>query len=218
MEPWDAPFCTVNLVPIFAQGFFSQVKRGVRWFCLEGGTPVDWVCFQGAHWQGQAVLTLGWCQWGVGRGGCQKCWQPLLHSRTATGAGLWAQVSLSDSWLRVSSLQGELSKGFVEALKAVVGSSHVSTAVAVRQQHGHDESMHRCGGPFPYQSPGLGVRVPGCLLPHPCFWGGSGILYLFSTPIPHPLCSPRPCDASGLLGCEQDQRVPHSSKLLSVLF
>ncbi|XP_014942687.2 probable D-lactate dehydrogenase, mitochondrial isoform X2 [Acinonyx jubatus] len=42
---------------------------------------------------------------------------------------------------------GQLSKGFVEALKAVVGSSHVSTAVAVREQHGHDESMHRCQPP-----------------------------------------------------------------------
>ncbi|XP_048965567.1 probable D-lactate dehydrogenase, mitochondrial isoform X7 [Canis lupus baileyi] len=43
--------------------------------------------------------------------------------------------------------QGELSKGFVEALKAVVGSSHVSTAAAHREQHGHDESMHRCQPP-----------------------------------------------------------------------
>lgn len=44
----------------------------------------------------------------------------------------------------VSSLQGKLSEDFVEALKAVVGSPHVSTAAAVLQQHGHDESMHRC--------------------------------------------------------------------------
>ncbi|MBV97994.1 putative D-lactate dehydrogenase, mitochondrial, partial [Eschrichtius robustus] len=43
--------------------------------------------------------------------------------------------------------QGELSEGFVEALKAVVGSPHVSTAAAVRVQHGHDESMHRCQPP-----------------------------------------------------------------------
>ncbi|XP_073746594.1 probable D-lactate dehydrogenase, mitochondrial isoform X2 [Callorhinus ursinus] len=43
--------------------------------------------------------------------------------------------------------QGELSKGFVEALKAVVGSPHVSTAAADREQHGHDESMHRCQPP-----------------------------------------------------------------------
>ncbi|XP_038383527.1 probable D-lactate dehydrogenase, mitochondrial isoform X3 [Canis lupus baileyi] len=43
--------------------------------------------------------------------------------------------------------EGELSKGFVEALKAVVGSSHVSTAAAHREQHGHDESMHRCQPP-----------------------------------------------------------------------
>ncbi|EDL11506.1 lactate dehydrogenase D, isoform CRA_c [Mus musculus] len=38
--------------------------------------------------------------------------------------------------------QGGLSQDFVEALKAVVGSPHVSTASAVREQHGHDESMH----------------------------------------------------------------------------
>ncbi|XP_017917199.1 PREDICTED: probable D-lactate dehydrogenase, mitochondrial isoform X1 [Capra hircus] len=43
--------------------------------------------------------------------------------------------------------QGRLSAGFVEALKAVVGSPHVSTAAAVREQHGHDESMHRCQPP-----------------------------------------------------------------------
>lgn len=43
--------------------------------------------------------------------------------------------------------QGGLSQDFVEALKAVVGSPHVSTASAVREQHGHDESMHRCQPP-----------------------------------------------------------------------
>nr|XP_017508802.2 probable D-lactate dehydrogenase, mitochondrial [Manis javanica] len=43
--------------------------------------------------------------------------------------------------------QGGLSKGFVEALKAVVGSPHVSTATVVREQHGHDESIHRCQPP-----------------------------------------------------------------------
>ncbi|XP_059856822.1 probable D-lactate dehydrogenase, mitochondrial isoform X3 [Delphinus delphis] len=43
--------------------------------------------------------------------------------------------------------QGELSEGFVEALKAVVGSPHVTTAAVVREQHGHDESMHRCQPP-----------------------------------------------------------------------
>lgn len=55
----------------------------------------------------------------------------------------------------VSSLQSKPSEDFVEALKAVVGSPHVSTAAAVLQQHGHDESMHRCvcGGPLLYQSP-----------------------------------------------------------------
>lgn len=43
--------------------------------------------------------------------------------------------------------QGKLSKDFVETLKAVVGSPHVSTAAAVLQQYGHDESMHRCQPP-----------------------------------------------------------------------
>ncbi|XP_054435155.1 probable D-lactate dehydrogenase, mitochondrial isoform X2 [Pteronotus mesoamericanus] len=43
--------------------------------------------------------------------------------------------------------RGKLSKDFVEALKAIVGSPHVSTAAAVREQHGHDESLHRCQPP-----------------------------------------------------------------------
>lgn len=43
--------------------------------------------------------------------------------------------------------QGRLSEDFVQALKAIVGSPHVSTAAAVREQHGHDESMHRCQPP-----------------------------------------------------------------------
>ncbi|XP_068026225.1 probable D-lactate dehydrogenase, mitochondrial isoform X2 [Melanerpes formicivorus] len=36
---------------------------------------------------------------------------------------------------------------FVEALRAVVGAPNVSTATAVREQHGHDESMHDCAPP-----------------------------------------------------------------------
>ncbi|XP_053463961.1 probable D-lactate dehydrogenase, mitochondrial isoform X2 [Nycticebus coucang] len=43
--------------------------------------------------------------------------------------------------------QAEVSKDFVEALKAVVGTPHVSTAAVVRAQHGQDESMHRCQPP-----------------------------------------------------------------------
>ncbi|XP_012292817.2 probable D-lactate dehydrogenase, mitochondrial isoform X1 [Aotus nancymaae] len=43
--------------------------------------------------------------------------------------------------------KGELCRDFVEALKAVVGGSHVSTATAVREQHGRDESVHRCQPP-----------------------------------------------------------------------
>ncbi|XP_062465230.1 probable D-lactate dehydrogenase, mitochondrial isoform X1 [Pezoporus occidentalis] len=36
---------------------------------------------------------------------------------------------------------------FVEALRAVVGTPNVSTAMSVREQHGHDESMHVCAPP-----------------------------------------------------------------------
>ncbi|XP_005403509.1 PREDICTED: probable D-lactate dehydrogenase, mitochondrial [Chinchilla lanigera] len=46
-----------------------------------------------------------------------------------------------------SAPQRGLSKGFVEALEAVVGSPHVSTAAAVREHHGRDESMYRCHPP-----------------------------------------------------------------------
>ncbi|XP_075017319.1 putative D-lactate dehydrogenase, mitochondrial [Calonectris borealis] len=40
-----------------------------------------------------------------------------------------------------------LPPNFVEALRAVVGAPNVSTAMAVREQHGHDESMHTCAPP-----------------------------------------------------------------------
>ncbi|XP_015495526.1 probable D-lactate dehydrogenase, mitochondrial isoform X2 [Parus major] len=40
-----------------------------------------------------------------------------------------------------------LSPDFVETLRAVVGAPNVSTATAVREQHGHDESMHPCAPP-----------------------------------------------------------------------
>nr|XP_042712403.1 probable D-lactate dehydrogenase, mitochondrial isoform X2 [Chrysemys picta bellii] len=48
---------------------------------------------------------------------------------------------------RSSGLQGQLPGELVEALRAVVGSQNVSTALAVREQHGRDESMHRCSPP-----------------------------------------------------------------------
>ena len=38
--------------------------------------------------------------------------------------------------------QRPLPPDFVEALKAVVGGPNVSMAMTVREQHGHDESMH----------------------------------------------------------------------------
>ncbi|XP_075393325.1 putative D-lactate dehydrogenase, mitochondrial isoform X2 [Tenrec ecaudatus] len=52
-------------------------------------------------------------------------------------------------WRRYCSrgMQGAVSPDFVAALRAVVGPSHVSTATAVREQHGKDESMHRCQAP-----------------------------------------------------------------------
>ncbi|XP_006878668.1 PREDICTED: probable D-lactate dehydrogenase, mitochondrial [Elephantulus edwardii] len=43
--------------------------------------------------------------------------------------------------------QSALSEDFVAALKAVVGPPYVSTAAAVREQHGQDESVHRCQPP-----------------------------------------------------------------------
>ncbi|XP_006860229.1 PREDICTED: probable D-lactate dehydrogenase, mitochondrial isoform X2 [Chrysochloris asiatica] len=43
--------------------------------------------------------------------------------------------------------QGSLREVFVAALRAVVGPPHVSTSIAVREQHGRDESMHRCQPP-----------------------------------------------------------------------
>lgn len=81
----------------------------------------------------------------VGRGEARSAGSPSPTPGPATGA----PGASERLWQCVSSLQGELSKGFVEALKAVVGSPHTSTAAADREQHGHDESMHRCGGPSP---------------------------------------------------------------------
>nr|XP_033796815.1 probable D-lactate dehydrogenase, mitochondrial isoform X2 [Geotrypetes seraphini] len=50
---------------------------------------------------------------------------------------------------RVSSFQPQVqvTGEMVEALREVVGSANVSTAMAVREQHGKDESMHRCRPP-----------------------------------------------------------------------
>lgn len=109
----------------------------------------------------------------------------------------------------VSSLQGELSKGFVEALKAVVGSPHVSTTAADREQHGHDESMHRCGGPSP-------IRVLGCLLPHPIvFLGGRAA---FSASPPHPSLSQDSLRPWGSSDMSRTEGTPCPQKLLMVWF
>ncbi|XP_053127001.1 probable D-lactate dehydrogenase, mitochondrial isoform X2 [Hemicordylus capensis] len=43
--------------------------------------------------------------------------------------------------------KGWLTDDFLEALRAVVGGPNMSTATAVCEQHGHDESMHRCCPP-----------------------------------------------------------------------
>ncbi|XP_074864914.1 putative D-lactate dehydrogenase, mitochondrial [Carettochelys insculpta] len=48
---------------------------------------------------------------------------------------------------RSSGLQGQLPRELVEALQAAVGSPNVSTSLAIREQHGKDESMHRCCPP-----------------------------------------------------------------------
>ncbi|GAB0195678.1 probable D-lactate dehydrogenase, mitochondrial [Grus japonensis] len=49
---------------------------------------------------------------------------------------------------------------FVEALRAVVGDPNVSTAMAVREQHGHDESMHTGAAPSPSCAPPDAVVWP----------------------------------------------------------
>lgn len=117
-------------------------------------------------------------------------------------------------WQRVSSLQGRLSKDFVEALKAIVGNPHVSTAAAVLQQHGHDESMHRCGGSPPLSQPLAGSEGSGLASPPPiCF----GVLShsLLHTPVPR--CCPRPCNTLGSLKCDRT-RVACPSEMRRVWF
>lgn len=37
---------------------------------------------------------------------------------------------------------GKVTDTFIESLKGIVGAGNVSTAEAVREQHGHDESHH----------------------------------------------------------------------------
>lgn len=61
---------------------------------------------------------------------------PLAHGRDQT----LPAASLMGP--RCSPPQPSLPPDFVEALRAVVGAPNVSTATAVREQHGHDESMH----------------------------------------------------------------------------
>ncbi|XP_033013320.1 probable D-lactate dehydrogenase, mitochondrial [Lacerta agilis] len=46
-----------------------------------------------------------------------------------------------------ASAKGWLTEDFLDSLRAVVGNGNVSTATPVCEQHGHDESMHRCRPP-----------------------------------------------------------------------
>lgn len=79
----------------------------------------------------------------------------------------------------------------MEALKAVVGRPHVSTATVVLEQHGRDESIHRCGGAPPLSELLAGSQRSGLAsFPPICF----GVLWhsLFLTPLS--LYSLRPCN------------------------
>ncbi|KAL2300280.1 hypothetical protein Nmel_012251 [Mimus melanotis] len=73
-----------------------------------------------------------------------------LRRVLALGAALGRRSCCSKCIPDGSSLfppQPSLPLDFVEALRAVVGAPNVSTATAVREQHGHDESMHPCAPP-----------------------------------------------------------------------
>lgn len=101
---------------------------------------------------------------------------PLLP-RCRAAASIIFPMTLA---LTASSWQGGLSQDFVEALKAVVGSPHVSTASAVREHHGHDESMHR------YQSEAAaGTEGPGLSWSLATYLESAGVLFreVFSVPI-----------------------------------
>uniref|UniRef100_A0A8D0H802 Probable D-lactate dehydrogenase, mitochondrial n=1 Tax=Sphenodon punctatus TaxID=8508 RepID=A0A8D0H802_SPHPU len=69
------------------------------------------------------------------------CSRPAMALRQAAARALGCRRSYC---LRA---QGQLSGDFLESLKAVLGSPNVSTALATREQHGRDESMHRCCPP-----------------------------------------------------------------------
>ncbi|XP_054152150.1 probable D-lactate dehydrogenase, mitochondrial [Melozone crissalis] len=67
-----------------------------------------------------------------------RCNMALLRRVLALAAALGRRSCCS---------KPSLPPDFVEALRAVVGAPNVSTATAVREQHGHDESMHPCAPP-----------------------------------------------------------------------
>lgn len=110
-------------------------------------------------------------------------------------------MSVSDPG-NVSSLQGKLSRDFVETLKAIVGSPHVSTAASVLEQHGHDESMHRYKGSCTLSEPLAGSESSGLASSLFIFLGYSGI-------VSSTCAASGPAVSQGSLKCERDQRVPH---------
>ena len=81
----------------------------------------------------------------------------------------------------------------------------MSTAAVVREQHGHDESMHRWVPPH-IRSP-LKVRALACLRPP---FGCSGILHLSSMPPEGVLCPLRSLSPCNSYKREQDLRVAHT--------
>ena len=81
----------------------------------------------------------------------------------------------------------------------------MSTAAVVREQHGHDESMHTWVPPH-IRSP-LKVRALGCLRP---LFGCSGILHLSSMPPEGVLCPLRSLSPCNSYKHEQDLRVAHT--------
>lgn len=80
----------------------------------------------------------------------------------------------------------------------------MSTAAVVREQHGHDESMHRWA---PHIRSPLKVRALGCLRPP---FGCSGILHLSSMPPEGVLCPLRSLRPSNSYKHEQDLRGAHT--------
>uniref|UniRef100_A0A8D0F7I5 Probable D-lactate dehydrogenase, mitochondrial n=1 Tax=Strix occidentalis caurina TaxID=311401 RepID=A0A8D0F7I5_STROC len=106
------------VTPVRAWGH-EAVGHGDTWLCV--GTPGQ------EGWRHRDTWPS------VGSGAPGQVWGPIC--------------SCPDRALAPPSPQRPLPPDFVEALRAVVGAPNVSTAMAVREQHGHDESMHTCAPP-----------------------------------------------------------------------